>query len=189
MINKDTKKSIKFPKIVKHLKNFLTDESGKITKHNALGLWAIGTVLTGIEGTEWHHHSNGWWPAWSVSRSFSPANPNFSPGITWDWRTFRSSGSCATHSSGINNGIYNDITIPLSGAWYSATHSSWGHSWSTNLPFSNATNSMWTATVTDNRSFYLDCWAVNQPINGHYSSQWSMTSARSVAHTSSHSNY
>jgi len=188
MIKKDTKTSKKFPKIVKHLKNFLTDESGKITKHNALWLWAVGAILTGIEGAEWHHHSNGWYYAWSVSRSFSPANPDFTPGITGDGRTFRSSGVCATHSSGINNGMYTDVTIPLSGAWYSATHSSWGHSWWTDLPFSNVS---WESrpTVTDNREFYLDCWAVNQPINWHYSSQWATSASRSVYHTSSHSNY
>lgn len=170
------KKWKKIPKIVKHLKNFLTDESWKITKHNALWLWAVWAILTWIEWWEAHHHST-WYPAWSLSRSWSPSNPNFSPWITGDNRTFRSSMSCPNHSSWIVNGNYYDATIPWSWWGYYATHNSWSNTWSTNTPYS------W------NRRFYLDCGAVNQSINGHYSSNGGTSSSRSVYHTSSHSNY
>jgi hypothetical protein len=52
------KKSKKFPKLQKSLKNFLTDESGKITKKDALGLAAGAVLLSGIENVSAGHSNN-----------------------------------------------------------------------------------------------------------------------------------
>jgi len=38
-----------FPKIKKKLKSFLADESGKITKKDALGLAAGAVLLSGVD--------------------------------------------------------------------------------------------------------------------------------------------
>lgn len=169
------KKQKKFPKIVKQLKNYLTDESGKITKHNALWIWAIGAVLWGFEAVDGHHHSssyNSWWH----TNSFNPANP-----VGGDNSTFYSSANCSTHSSGIRTGTYSD-TIPLSPAgWYTATHNSGPHSWTHNQWFPNGNHS---------RNFYLDCWRPNVAINGHYSAYGATSASHEiVTHTSNHSNY
>jgi uncharacterized protein (UPF0216 family) len=39
------KKNKKFPKLKKSLKKFLTDESGKITKKDALGISAVAVLV------------------------------------------------------------------------------------------------------------------------------------------------
>lgn len=168
-------KKKKFPKIVKHLKNYLTDESWKITKHNALWLGAIGAVLWGFEWAEWHHHST-WYAPGSHSRSWSPADPA-SPG---DGKRFYNNPTC-NHSSGIVNGTYTDNNrLPSWGSYY-AQHSSGAHTWSTNL----------TKNSTQNRTFYYDCGNFSAgTINGHYSwNPWFSASNPQVSHTSTHSNY
>lgn len=45
----DSKKKILFPKLQKKIKGFLTDESGKISKKDALGLSAISLALIAAE--------------------------------------------------------------------------------------------------------------------------------------------
>lgn len=46
-----------FPKIKKNFKKFLTDESGKITKNNALGLSAGIVLFSAAEEASAYHHS------------------------------------------------------------------------------------------------------------------------------------
>ena len=56
-----------FPKIKKKIKGFLTDESGKITKKDALGLAAGAVLLSGIEEVSAGHsstYSNRWNRDW-----------------------------------------------------------------------------------------------------------------------------
>ena len=49
-----------FPKIKKKLKWFLTDESGKITKKDALGLSVWAVLLSGIEDVAGHGNDDTW---------------------------------------------------------------------------------------------------------------------------------
>jgi hypothetical protein len=165
-------KKKKFPKIVKHLKNYLTDESWKITKHNALGLWTVGAVLGGFEWAEWHHHSTGYAPG-TLTRSWSPSG-------TVSGRTLYNNPTC-NHSSGIVNGTYTENNRLPSGGSYYATHTSGAWTWSSNIP----------TTSTQNRTFYYDCGNFSAgTINGHYSGNPGFSaSTPSVTHTSTHSNY
>lgn len=49
-----------FPKLQKSLKKFLTDESGKITKKNALGI-SLGAIVLGITADDaFAGHSNSY---------------------------------------------------------------------------------------------------------------------------------
>lgn len=60
----ETKKKL-FPKLKKKLKGFITDESGKITKKDALGLAAWAVLLSGVEDVVAGHTS--WWVPWGHS--------------------------------------------------------------------------------------------------------------------------
>lgn len=65
-----------FPKLKKKLKWFLTDESWKISKKDALGL-AVGAVLLSWVGEVfWDAHSN----SCIIENLANPVRPN-----TWDW--------------------------------------------------------------------------------------------------------
>jgi len=62
-------KKNKFPKLKKSLKNFLTDESGKITKKDALGISAGAALLSVIDDVAaWHtsgaRHLSQWHASW-----------------------------------------------------------------------------------------------------------------------------
>jgi hypothetical protein len=116
------------PKLKKSLKNFLTDESGKITKKDALGLSA-GAALLGIAST-----------ADAVStydRYASPALPFPSdasvysaPNHTNTWITQMTSISAATcnHASGIVNGHYSSVpTVNLSNQVYNLVNTHTSH--------------------------------------------------------------
>lgn len=51
-----------FPKLKKQISNFLTDESGEITKKDALGIAAGATILVGAETANaghWNYYTPG----------------------------------------------------------------------------------------------------------------------------------
>jgi len=69
-----------FPKFKKKLSQFLTDESGKITKKDALGLSAAAAVLAGLEVADAHvwtsTHTHSLWftcgsPSVNISRTIN----------------------------------------------------------------------------------------------------------------------
>lgn len=105
----ETKK--RFPKIKKKLKWFLTDESWKITKKDAMLISSWFFLLWLADNADWAlvcsspsiNHSSGivnghysWTPSWTSSASCS----NSSETLNW------SCGVSVNHSSGIVNGHY-----------------------------------------------------------------------------------
>lgn len=100
-----------FPKITKKIKNFLTDESWKITKKDALGISTASVVLL------WAQQ----WFAWHSQVYTS----------VWN-RDWRGEPSCA-HVSGVINGHFSQ-TLSVSGhhEWNKELfkHSSHGSHWS-----------------------------------------------------------
>lgn len=108
-----TKRS--FPIIKKHLKWFLTDESWKITKKDALWLSVLGTILSAWEQVMAAHSSVSHGSAcWHVSQADFNA---------WTDGT-HINAPIATHSSGVVSGHYNQA--PSGGHMNSAT-TSWTH--------------------------------------------------------------
>ena len=105
-----------FPKIKKKLKSFLADESGKITKKDALGLAAGAVLLSGVDEVV-AGHSNTWSPE-------LPTTDGWQLIIVWP--------STCSHASWIVNGHYS--ANPTVNTWSSNTytHSSHGShgSWS-----------------------------------------------------------
>jgi hypothetical protein len=87
------KKKVDFPKIKRKLKGFLTDESGKITKKDSLGLSVAGVALAiGEDAMAGHTNTLGHASQIAVDAFNSTTQLN-SP--------------VAAHSSGIVNGHYN----------------------------------------------------------------------------------
>jgi len=104
-----------FPKIQKKIKSFLTDESGKISKKDALGLAVGAMLLSGVDEVGANHRS------W-----YSPALPS----TNWKQLTEITSTTCS-HSSGIVNGHYSATPIVnMTNTKYThsshSNHSSWG---------------------------------------------------------------
>lgn len=93
----------KFPNLKKSLKNFLTDESGKITKKDALWLSAWAMLLAWIEDVVAAHSSSfptSTNPAWADQ---FPTNASVFPDSsgTRSWTVI--TGSTCNHASGIVN--------------------------------------------------------------------------------------
>lgn len=121
----ENKKKI-FPKIQKKIKSFLTDESGKISKKDALGLSVGVMLLSGVEEVgaypwSWHLNENlNLWDAWHA---------NIRPGLS-------NNQYCSTvnvnHASWIVNWhysatpAYNWWTLWWHGQWIMAWHASHG---------------------------------------------------------------
>ena len=97
MFMKNQKTKI-FPKIKKNLKNFLTDESGKITKKDALWVSVVSSILL-LWNEAFAGHSD------SICGG-TPGHANQAALNAYDagWHI---SGAQANHSSGIVNGHYN----------------------------------------------------------------------------------
>ncbi len=123
-----------FPKMQKKLKWFLTDESGKITKKDALGISLGASILTGTNEaiaalpscsypSVWHgsgvvngHHSSSPNPS-STPSCATGSNNNYSLACTTN----------VSHTSGIVNGHYSwtpTITVTPSGHCNHASHAS-----------------------------------------------------------------
>ena len=106
-------KKAHIPKIQKKLRNFLTDESGKITKKDALGLSAAGIYLAGIEQVAAAHtnvttvtacgHIN------QAARSVYPSAPGINETLT-------------AHASSITNSTYSRTP---NGGHLNATNTTW----------------------------------------------------------------
>ncbi len=101
----DKKKKI-FPKIKKKLKSFLTDESGKITKKDALGLSAAGLLLT------WANDASAAVTTWTVPAGLpfpNPADPNnHNNSVAPTYMTVSWPATCS-HASGIVNWHYSAV--------------------------------------------------------------------------------
>ena len=126
----DVKKKL-FPKLKKKIKAFLTDESWKITKKDALGL-AVGVVMFGsISETLAGHsssytwlpwsnsHTNGVWWECSVTEKYSNhaswmVNWHYSSTIAW-----KTNGSCYWWTSGHWNTTHSNHGSH-------GSHGSWG---------------------------------------------------------------
>jgi len=114
-----SKKSI-FPKLKKKLKWFLTDESGKISKKEALwlSLWAV--LLTWInEVNAWHASWSNNWNVWNVNSSIKchwSQIINWSTNIRWTLV----SKSMTWHGSHGSHGSH----------WSHGSHGSHGSHWS-----------------------------------------------------------
>ncbi len=137
----DKKKKL-FPKIKKKLHWFLTDESGKITKKDALWLSAWALLLWSVEGAEaWRDHT------YTINDPVLPfptdldayvASPDHSNTVT-NQMVVIDSATC-NHASGIVNGHYSSIpTVDLSNTtidlskthhWSHSSHGSHGSCWS-----------------------------------------------------------
>ena len=122
----------KFPKFKKSLKNFLTDESGKITKKDALWLSAWAVLLSWIEDVVAGHSS--------TATPYSQAHAN---GYAW-WTAI--SGVRTAHSSGIINGH-------LSG-----TPNGWTYSWRTGMGHLNQAPFSGTSHASHNSHWNHGSW-------------------------------
>lgn len=88
----------KVPKIKKWLKKFLTDESWKITKKDALGLSAAWVYLSTVwEAYAAHTNHSNVTPCWHINQAARSVYPS-AGGINY---------RLTTHSSGIQTGTYN----------------------------------------------------------------------------------
>lgn len=111
------KKNI-FPKLKKTLQWFLTDESGKITKKDALGLAAWASLLGWVDTVSAAHssgtgHSNSYSNIWT--RDWW-GNPTCSPSIN--------------HASWVINGHYSSNISGVVGGhheWSKALYTHWSH--------------------------------------------------------------
>jgi len=90
-----------FPKLKKKLKWFLTDESGKISKKDALWLAVGAVLLSGVDTVAAHTN----WPAWHYNQ--------WAIGCYSNW--WHSSAIKTWHSSAIVN-------------WHSSAVPNWWHS-------------------------------------------------------------
>lgn len=111
----DKKKKI-FPKLQKKLKDFLTDESGEITKKDALGIAAGAALLASAESVSAGHIN--YWTPWL-------------PTVNWNQVVSVSNSTCS-HVSWIVNGHISQTpkvsasqTLHTHNNWHSS-HWSWG---------------------------------------------------------------
>ena len=135
-----------FPKIKKSLQNFLTDESGEITKKNALWLAFWAAILSWIDdalaATQSFHYS--WAPAhinsghsswWSRDHSNSHVNWYENGYFSNLTVSYNDSTFCTTnHASGVVNGHFswrptttiNSSSVEITGTQTHNSHSSCG---------------------------------------------------------------
>jgi len=124
-----TKIASMFPDIGKSIEKFMTDESGRITKMNALGLW-VATAIVAWAGDAIAGHGSSY-PTSTNPTSADPfptnAEVNAEPGRTKTntW-TIVNSATC-NHASGIVNGHYSNVpnvSIVSEQIDYTKSHSS-----------------------------------------------------------------
>ena len=120
-----------FPQVNKSIQRFLTEESGRITKKDALWIW-VGIVLIAWVGDAVAGHGSSYPtstnPVWADP---FPSNSDVysAPGrtLTNTW-TIVNSATC-NHASGIVNGHYSNVpsvNIASEQIDYTKTHSSHG---------------------------------------------------------------
>lgn len=152
---KKTNKNI-FPKLSKKLKWFLTDESGKITKRDALWLSAWAMFVAGLELVDaagcahasTSNHGNNWHINWSHFQQAHASTWGWNGstwighGSTWGWDgvkyTWHWSTGVWTHWSAGSHG-----STDLHGSWYDTKHSSWLVNWHHSVT-PNSDGSLWT---------------------------------------------
>jgi len=115
-------KQKKFPKVSKKIRWFLTDESGKITKKDALGLSAGATLLAAASEVS----ATNWWHASGTGDGHFSHAPN--PG--WGHANVSSAATCP-HVSGLVNGHLSSSQSPTANylTWH-GSHGSHGSHWS-----------------------------------------------------------
>ena len=135
------------PKIKKRLQDFLCDESGKITKKDALGIsigavllsWGVETTFAGSTYTQSQSPSTSMYPS-NSSVYTPPTNPGHSNAASKEYIEV-SSVTC-NHSSGVVNGHFSSVpTVDTSGGtiytltnthgshWSHGSHGSHGSHW------------------------------------------------------------
>lgn len=128
------KKNKKFPKLKKSLKKFLTDESGKITKKDALGISAVAVLVAWVEDS---FAGSSYTTNISPISTFYPTNgetyrsPNHTNSVTKEL-VINWPATC-NHASGIVNGHFSSTPIASSSAEtfdVTKTHSSHSSHWS-----------------------------------------------------------
>ena len=128
----ENKKNKVFPKIKKKIKWFLTDESWKITKKNALWLSAWIMLLSWLEDA-----TAACWICETESHSSWPAHSSSYPN-EWYWDWWGDPSCTATHASWLVNGHFSS-NINWTVTWY--------HEWTKNLYSHNSHSSHWNTTV------------------------------------------
>lgn len=113
-MKKNTKK---FPKIQKTVKNFLTDESGRITKKDALWIGAGVGIISSVDAATYHFNQNMWGGTTSnyvVTYNPGACNVNHASGVV-NW-----------HHSNIPNSTLNGNWITWV-TWHGSHWSHWSH--------------------------------------------------------------
>ena len=117
-----------FPKLKKSLKNFLTDESWKMTKKDALGISAVALLIAWAENVSAGHvnsYPTSTNPVWADPFPANASIPSNSS-LTNTW-TVVNSATC-NHASGIVNGHYSSVpsvNIASQKIDYTKSHSNW----------------------------------------------------------------
>ena len=113
-----------FPKLKKKLRSFLTDESWKISKKDALWLATWAVLLSGIdEVSAWHssHNSHNSWTTWHLNQWHASWNLRSWHVSADPWAVIKTS-----HASWIVNGHY---SWTPNGWIYDPAHTSWYGNW------------------------------------------------------------
>lgn len=109
-----------FPKLKKKLKWFLTDESWKISKKDALGL-AVGAVLLSGVGEVWAIDCTSTPPAaWTFTQSVTVTGTHASWVVNWHYSATPTPTSFCWHWSHGSHGSH----------WSHGSHGSHGSHWS-----------------------------------------------------------
>ena len=179
-----------FPQIKKQLQNFLTDESGKISKNNAIGVGLAGLFLWSIDQVQGHHCTG----AGRLTQTFTSNRTGWSNPQYWGpwWST---NPTCRGHISYVSNhtDFRDHWTLESYNPGERIYRSGWN--WIKALPSGSDTcSTTWDAPLTRNegtRTFHRDCgdpqW---NDVRGHYSylpGVW--RSSESIEHNNSHANY
>jgi hypothetical protein len=174
------KKKIQFPKIKKHLQNFLTDESGKISKHNALWFWAVWALIWLVDWADAHHcYDTRFWG--SISNVWTWG--------TW-WIYYTASGTCG-HASNIWNGgrpytEYSNFSSwsPSVVRWTAPSLVSFPN-YECNTGLNNSVR--WVGSVN---TYYRNCWPFDSSNSGHMSNIGrAQDASETTSHNNRHNNY
>ncbi len=133
---KENKKKI-FPKLKKKITSFLTDESGKITKKDALGLSAGAIILAWLEdvsavhANSWHAswwHCGSVWPLWGHV-NYAPSHSNYASHDNNAWWWHSSVDPWHYNWECIYPNWHSNWTLTSHTSWIVNWHYSWTPNW------------------------------------------------------------